>query len=93
MFRWSERPTRTLRGVEYCFERAEYEVRPALAPKPEPGWRCWIAAKTGERLRVCETYYTEDGKRWADIDAWTAETINDRIPGPFWSVILYQPVR
>ena len=76
-----------------CYERAGYTVTPDRTPPPEGEWTCQIAAKTGERLRLCETVYSDSGKHWPTVDGWLDEAINDRLPGPYWSVIISRAAR
>jgi hypothetical protein len=93
LFRWTKRPSRTLLSAAACYERGGYRVDPDRRTPPEPGWTCYLAGKTGERWRLCETVYNEQGKRWDNIDAWLEESINDRLPGPFWAVTVAERAR
>ena len=90
LFRWTKRPTRTLTTARDCYERAGYHVVEDRSARPDEGWTCSVVAKTGERLRVCETVYSDGGLKWANADVWLTEAINDRLPGPYWSVLLSQ---
>ncbi|MEZ5363123.1 MAG: hypothetical protein R2748_12470 [Bryobacterales bacterium] len=93
LFRWTSRPSRTLQSVSVCYEQAGYRIDPDRRPPPGPDWTCYLAGKTGERWRLCETVYNQQGKRWATMDKWMEEAINDRLPGPFWSVIVAERAR
>lgn len=93
LFRWTQRPTRTLASVRECYERAGYRVDLDPNPSKEPGWTCYLAGKTGERLRLCETFYSENGKRWGQAEAWMEDSIHNRLAGPFWSVVSSERAR
>jgi len=93
LFRWARRPTATLLSAKTCYERAGYRVAAAPSAATDEGWSCFSAAKTGERLALCETVYSETGRKWAVVEEWLEQAINDRLPGPFWAVIASQPAR
>jgi hypothetical protein len=80
-------------SVRDCYQKAGYSLTPDRNPARERGWTCYLAGKTGERLRLCETFYSEQGKRWGLVDDWFEETINDRLAGPFWAVVTSEPAR
>ena len=80
-------------SVRDCYEKAGYRLTLDRIPSKQPGWTCYLAGKTAEQLRLCETFYSEQGKRWGLVDDWFEETINDRLPGPFWSVVTSEQAR
>lgn len=93
LFRWTRRPTSTLLSVRECYARAGYHVAPESSAASDQSWSCFIAAKTGERLLLCETVYSDSGRKWAKVDEWLEQSINDRLSGPFWSVVTSKPAR
>ena len=93
LFRWTSRPTSTLLSVSKCYGSVGYQVTPKPAAAPDKSWGCFNAARTGERLVVCETVYSEKGLKWGSVDEWLEKTINDRLEGPFWSVVSSEPAR
>ena len=93
LFRWTGRPTDTLASARACYQWAGYTVTADRAEPPDASWSCVVAAKSGERLRVCETIYSDSGKKWASVADWLTEAINDRLPGPYWAVIVSRQAR
>jgi hypothetical protein len=67
-------PTRLLHPASDCFRAAGYALGTAAAAVDEDGrqWRCFVASRDGEQLRVCERIVErlDGGRAWTDVSAW-----------------------
>ncbi|MBE7420518.1 MAG: hypothetical protein HS128_22710 [Ideonella sp.] len=80
------RPTRALHPAADCFRGLGYRIEPALlqreaeapvqgslqaqAHTDAPLWRCFVAERNGERLRVCERIVDAQGRGFVDASSW-----------------------
>ncbi len=91
------RPTRLLHPARDCFRGAGYGVASAHAAVDAQGarWRCFVAAREGERLRVCERISERlddpDATAWTDVSAWFWDAQFSRAPG-WWAVTVVTPL-
>lgn len=85
------RPTRLLHPARDCFRAAGYTVADETAAIDVQGarWRCFAAARDGERRRVCEriSERLDDPahKAWTDVSAWFWDAQFNRT-GQWWAV-------
>jgi hypothetical protein len=91
------RPTRQLHPASDCFRAAGYTVAGAHAAVDATGahWRCFAAARDGERLRVCERISERlddpEQKAWTDVSAWFWEAQLRRRAG-WWALTVVTPL-
>lgn len=95
------RPTRALHPAADCFRGLGYRVEPALlqreagarlqrataAHADAPLWRCFIAERNGERLRVCERIVDAQGRGFVDASSWYWAATLGRSSGP-WRALM-----
>lgn len=91
------RPTRLLHPAADCFRGAGYMVADAQAAIDATGarWRCFTAARDGERLRVCERISERlddaDASAWTDVSAWFWDA-QFRRRGGWWALTVVTPL-
>jgi hypothetical protein len=88
-------PTRTLHPASDCFRAAGYLLTAANAQVDADGarWRCFVAARDGERVRVCERIVEgdfESSHAWTDVSAWYWSAL--RSAGPWWAITVITPL-
>ena len=93
--RYVEQPTRALHPAPDCFRAAGYVLTAATARIDADGmhWRCFTAARDGQRVRVCERIVERDfdtGRAWTDVSAWYWSALGST--GPWWAVTVITPV-
>ncbi|HET9205271.1 MAG TPA: hypothetical protein VFO28_03465, partial [Burkholderiaceae bacterium] len=49
-------------------------------------WRCFVAERDGERLRVCERIVDADGQAFVDASSWFWAASLGRSTGPWRAV-------
>jgi hypothetical protein len=66
------RPTRQLHPADDCFRALGYHV-----DRPQPRvdatgeqWSCFVAARDGRRVKVCERIHDGGTQQWTDASAW-----------------------
>jgi len=92
------RPTRRLHPATDCFRAAGYSVANTQAAVDAQGvrWRCFVATRGDERLRVCERI----GERlddagepgWTDVSAWFWDAQFRRGAGAWWALTVVTPL-
>jgi hypothetical protein len=86
------RPTRLLHPATDCFRAAGYAVAGVRAAVDAQGvrWRCFIATRGDERLRVCERIGERlddaDAPGWTDVSAWFWDAQFRRGAGTWWAL-------
>jgi exosortase/archaeosortase family protein len=91
------RPTRLLHPASDCFRAAGYAVAMAQAAVDGAGvrWRCFVATRADEKLRVCERIGerfdagAHDG--WTDVSAWFWGAQWSPAPA-WWAVTVVTPL-
>jgi len=88
-------PTRTLHPAWDCFRAAGYTLTTANAQIDADGvhWRCFIAARDGQRARVCERIVERDldsSRAWTDVSAWYWSALQSA--GPWWAITVITPL-
>jgi len=87
-------PTRMLHQASDCYRGLGYSVLSiGLEQEPTPTvnappklWRCFIAEKNGQRVRVCERIVDAAGQTFTDTSAWYWSAVMGRSIGP-WRAI------
>jgi exosortase len=84
-----DQPTRTLHPATDCFRAAGYSTTVSSAQLDETGehWRCFVAARNGARVRVCERivagrFGAHEG--YTDVSAWYWSALAST--GPWWAI-------
>jgi exosortase/archaeosortase family protein len=87
VIRFVTEATRKLHPASDCFRAIGYETKPLPLKVDDEGkrWSCFSAAKTDERLRVCERIYAGAGGEWTDVSAWYWSSLNESV-GEWWAV-------
>jgi hypothetical protein len=82
------RPTRALHPAGDCFRGLGYRIeRTQLHSDADARlWRCFIAERDGERLRVCERIVDAQGQGFVDASSWFWAAALGRSSGP-WRAI------
>jgi exosortase/archaeosortase family protein len=86
-------PTRKLHPATDCYRGLGYTIsalaleRETVSTSPTPAlWRCFIAAKDGQRVRVCEQIVDAAGQSFSDPSAWYWAAILGQSHGPWRTV-------
>lgn len=92
------RATRLLHPAADCFRAAGYSVADARAAVDAQGvrWRCFVAERGGERLRVCERIgerLDDPGETgWTDVSAWFWEAQLRPKARAWWALTVVTPL-
>ena len=82
------RPTRALHPAGDCFRGLGYRIEQTrlLNDGDARLWRCFIAERNGERVRVCERIVDARGEAFVDASSWFWAATLGRSNGP-WRAI------
>lgn len=84
VLRQVERPTRMLHPATDCYQGLGYIVRAERLVATSGGLeRCFIAARAGETLEVCEHIVDAKGRVFTDTSAWYWAAMLGRSRGPW----------
>jgi hypothetical protein len=92
------RATRLLHPASDCLRAAGYAVGTAQAAVDAQGvrWRCFVAVRGGERLRVCERIgerLDDAGESgWTDVSAWYWDAQFRRAASAWWALTVVTPL-
>jgi len=92
------RATRLLHPASDCFRAAGYAVASAKAAVDEQGlrWRCFVALRGEERLRVCEriseTLDEANASGWTYVSAWFWDAQFRRNESAWWALTVVTPL-
>jgi exosortase/archaeosortase family protein len=88
VLRQVQRPTRMLHPAADCYRALGYRIERARLEHDAQArlWRCFVARRGGERLRVCERIEAGDGAAFADASSWFWAASLGRSRGP-WQAI------
>ena len=88
VFRWINRPSRTLHAPEACFRGSGYRVVPGPLVRDNDGilWSTFKAERAGERLIVRTLIQDMQGQSWQDVSGWFWSASLGRSAGPWWAV-------
>lgn len=92
------RATRLLHPASDCFRAAGYAVGREQAAADAQGlrWRCFVASRGAERLRVCERIagrLDDAGEQgWTDVSAWFWHAQWRRASSAWWALTVVTPL-
>ncbi len=78
-------PTRMLHPATDCYRGLGYRIRHEQLEEQadHARWRCFVAERAGQRLRVCERIEDAQGQGFTDTSAWYWASIAGRSSGPW----------
>ncbi len=81
-------PTRMLHPAVDCYRGLGYTIADARLERDAQAqlWRCFIATRDGQRLRVCERIVDAQGEAYTDASSWFWAAALGRSTGP-WRAI------
>jgi hypothetical protein len=81
-------PTRMLHPAADCYRALGYRIAQARLDHAAQArlWRCFVATRDGQRLRVCERIEAGDGSAFTDASSWFWAAVMGRSRGP-WQAI------
>lgn len=79
------RPTRALHPAVDCFRGLGYRIERAQLHNDARSrlWRCFVAERDGERMRVCERIVDANGEGYVDASSWYWAAVLGRSSGPW----------
>jgi hypothetical protein len=88
------RPTRMLHPAADCYRALGYGIaRQHLQLDDERRlWRCFEAARSGQRLRVCERIVDARGASFTDASAWYWAALLGQSQGPWQALTVASPL-
>jgi hypothetical protein len=86
--------TRMLHPAADCYRGLGYEVADARLERDGEHrlWRCFVAERTGQRLRVCERIVDSQGLAHTDTSDWFWAATLGRSQGPWQAVTIARPL-
>ncbi len=85
VLRTVRKPTRMLHPATDCYKglgyRISHEKLEAIAGRAL--WRCFVAERAGQRLRVCEHIEDAQGQTFTDTSAWYWAALAGQSSGPW----------
>jgi hypothetical protein len=86
------RPTRQLHPAEDCFRALGYRLERPVPMVDASGdqWRCFVAEREGNRVRVCERIHDSGANAWTDTSAWFWAAQYGG--GPWWAITVVSPI-
>ena len=78
-------PTRALHPADDCFRGLGYRIERTQLQRAADRhlWRCFVAERAGERLRVCERIVDADDQEFIDVSSWFWAATLGRSSGPW----------
>lgn len=78
-------PTRALHPASDCFRGLGYRIEHTRLQREADArlWRCFVAERDGERLRVCERIVDADDQDFVDASSWFWAATLGRSSGPW----------
>jgi hypothetical protein len=88
------RPTRALHPASDCFRGLGYRIEQTQlqAEADQRLWRCFVAERGGERLRVCERIVDAEDQGFVDASSWFWAAALGRSTGPWRAMTRVQPL-
>ena len=82
------RPTRALHPAGDCFRGLGYRIENTQLHSDADArlWRCFVAERDGERVRVCERIVDAQGQGFVDASSWFWAATLGRSNGPWRAV-------
>jgi hypothetical protein len=88
------RPTRMLHPADDCYRGLGYGIaRQQLQLDAERRlWRCFEAARAGQRMHVCERIVDAQGAGFTDTSAWYWAALLGQSQGPWQAITIARPL-
>ena len=85
VLRTVNQPTRMLHPATDCYRGLGYRIQGEQLEQPadQHRWRCFVAERAGQRLRVCERIEDAQGQGFTDASAWYWASVAGRSSGPW----------
>ena len=89
-----QQPTRMLHPAADCYRGLGYRIAQAQLERDstEGLWRCFIAEREGQRLRVCERIVDARGEVFTDASSWFWAAQLGQSTGPWRAVTIARPL-
>lgn len=94
VLRTVHRPTRMLHPATDCYRGLGYHIRDEQLEdqRDHTRWRCFVAERSGQRVRVCETIEDASGQGFTDTSAWYWAAIAGQSVGPWRAMTVATPL-
>lgn len=88
------RPTRMLHPAADCYRALGYSIarQQLQLDGGQRLWRCFEAARSGHRLRVCERIVDDRGTGFTDASAWYWAALLGQSEGPWQAITVASPL-
>jgi hypothetical protein len=88
------RPTRMLHPAADCYRALGYGIahQQLQLDVERRMWRCFEAARSGQRLRVCERIVDARGSGFTDASAWYWAALLGQSQGPWQAITVASPL-
>jgi hypothetical protein len=88
------RPTRMLHPAADCYQGLGYRITGQHLQQDADSalWRCFEAARAGQRLRVCERIVDAQGAGFTDTSAWYWAALLGQSHGPWQAITVARPL-
>jgi len=88
------RPTRALHPASDCFRGLGYRIEQTRLQREADSrlWRCFVAERAGERVRVCERIVDANDRDFIDASSWYWAATLGRSAGPWRAMTRVQPL-
>jgi hypothetical protein len=89
-----DRPTRMLHPAADCYRGVGYSIAAQQLERDGEDhlWRCFEAARNGQRLRVCERIVDAGGRGFTDASAWYWAAVLGQSHGPWQAMTVARPL-
>ena len=89
-----QRPTRMLHPAADCYRALGYAIarQQLQLDAKQRLWRCFEAARSGQRLRVCERIVDARGDGFTDASAWYWAALLGQSQGPWQALTVASPL-
>jgi hypothetical protein len=87
-------PTRMLHPAVDCYRGLGYRIAQAQLERDADRrlWRCFVAEREGQRLRVCERIVDARGQAFTDASSWFWAAQLGQSDGPWQSITTARPM-
>jgi hypothetical protein len=94
VLRQVNQPTRMLHPAADCYQGLGYRISAQVLEQDHEQhlWRCFEAARGGQRQRVCERIVDANGQGFTDASAWYWSAALGQSTGPWQAVTLARPL-
>ena len=94
VLRTVRQPTRMLHPATDCYKGLGYRIHDEQleAGPDQTRWRCFIAERAGQRVRVCEHIEDAQGQTFTDTSAWYWAAVAGQSSGPWQAITVARPL-